>query len=89
MAGDLGVSLTADAEDLIDLLISASHGDALTVTYADANPAANVVKTATIDLEAPEVTLIQPTNKLFTRANVVTLQASVVDGDAGVDFRQH
>ena len=84
LAGDLGVSLTADADDLIDLLISASHGDALTVTYADANPAANVVKTATIDLEAPEVTLIQPTHKLFTRANVVTLQASVVDSDAGV-----
>jgi hypothetical protein len=85
LAGDLGVSLTADADDLLDLLISASHGDALTVTYADANPAANVVKTATIDLEAPVVTLIQPTHKLFTRANVVTLQASVVDGDAGVD----
>ena len=82
---EFSLSLTADAEDLTDLLIPASHGDALTVTYADANPAANVVKTATIDLEAPEVTLIQPSNKLFTRANVVTLQASVVDTGAGVD----
>ncbi|MDE3268645.1 MAG: hypothetical protein OYI31_09385 [Chloroflexota bacterium] len=82
---EFNLSLTADAEDLTDLLIPASHGDALTVTYADASPAANVVKTATIDLEAPEVTLIQPSNKLFTRANVVTLQASVVDTGAGVD----
>ncbi len=82
---ELGLSVADDAQDLIDLLIPATHGDALTVTYADANPAANVSKTATIDLEAPVVTLIQPTNKLFTRANVVTLQASVVDGGAGVD----
>ena len=59
------------------------------MTYADANPAANVSKTATIDLEAPVVTLIQPTNKLFTRANVVTLQASVVDDGSGVDSGEH
>lgn len=82
---ELGVQMSADADDLIDHLISATHNDTLTVSYADANPATTVVKDAKIDLEAPVVTLLQPTNKLFTRSNVVTLQATVVDGDAGVD----
>lgn len=85
LVSELGVSQSADAQMLINHVISATHGDTLTVTYADANPAANVVKEAKIDLEAPVVTLIQPTNKLFTRSNVVTLQATVVDGDSGVD----
>ncbi len=85
LAGDLGLNASDSAQTLINSVISATHNDTLTVSYADASPAANVSKTAKIDLEAPVVTLIQPTNKLFTRSNVVTLQASVVDANSGVD----
>ena len=84
LATSFGLSAASDAEKLLPYLIPATHGDTLTVTYADANPAANLAKTATIDLEAPEVTLIGPSHKLFTRTNVVTLRASVVDTGAGV-----
>ncbi len=85
LAGDLGLNTSDSAQMLINRVISATHGDTLTVSYADASPAATLAATAKIDLEAPVVTLIQPSHKLFTRNNVVTLQATVVDGDAGVD----
>ena len=82
---EFGLNVTDDAEKLIPYLIPATHGDELTVTYADANPAASRAKTATIDLEAPEVTLVGPTHKSFTRSTVSTLRANVVDTGAGVE----
>ncbi len=79
------LSVTDDADDLLPYLIPATHGDTFTVTYADANPAANLTKTATVDMEAPEVTLVAPTHKSFSRSRVTTLQARVVDTGAGVE----
>ena len=73
------------ASELIPFLIPATHSDTFSVNYSDDNPSANLVKTATIDLAAPDVKLIRPTHNLFTRDTVVTLNAEVVDAGAGVD----
>ena len=79
------LSVSDPATDLIPFLIPATHSDTLSVNYADDNPSANLVKTATVDLAAPDVTLIRPSHNLFTRDAVVTLTAEVVDAGAGVD----
>ena len=77
------------AEALVDRLLSVSHGDTITVTYPDKNARGdsegNVVKTAEVDMEAPVVTLVRPTDKLFTKEEAITLQADVVDTGAGVE----
>ncbi len=78
-----------DTEELVSTLqarlIAGEHGDTLGVVYADASPAANVSKSAKVDMEAPVVTLISPTDKLATNAQAATFEAEVVDTDAGVD----
>ena len=89
--GDAGVDTCEvdSAEALVDRLLSVSHGDTITVTYPDKNARGasegSVVKTAEVDMEAPVVTLVRPTDKLFTKEEAITLQADVVDTDAGVE----
>ena len=87
-AGD-GLVKADSAEALVDRLLSVSHGDTITVTYPDKNARGdsegNVVKTAEVDMEAPVVTLVRPTDKLFTKEEAITLQADVVDTGAGVE----
>ena len=80
----LGLSVSDAASKLEPLLIPAIHGDTLTVNYADTNPRTTFSKQASIDLEAPEVTLVGPAHKLFTSDNLLTLSAEVVDAGAGV-----
>ena len=89
-AGELDSPCVPDsAEALVDRLLSVSHGDTITVTYPDKNARGDsegsVVKTAEVDMEAPVVTLVRPTDKLFTKEEAITLQADVVDTGAGVE----
>lgn len=73
------------AADFLDLIIPARHDDIITVTYRDANPSAAVSESARVDLEAPVVTLISPSNNFFTNVATVTMSAEVTDTGAGVD----
>jgi hypothetical protein len=80
----LGLSVDQAASKLEPLLIPAIHGDTLTVNYADTNPRTTFSRQASVDMEAPEVTLVGPAHKLFTSDNLLTLSAEVVDAGAGV-----
>ena len=88
-AGAVPPCVPDSAEALVDRLLSVSHGDTITVTYPDKNARrdseGSVVKTAEVDMEAPVVTLVRPTDKLFTKEEAITLQADVVDTGAGVE----
>ena len=89
LATQLGMDTGDPAKDLVARLIPVSHEDTITVIYADKDvrglSTGNVVKTAEVDMEAPVVTLVRPTDKLYTKESTVTLQAEVVDTGAGVD----
>ena len=54
------------------------------MVYADETPSATITKSAEIDLAAPVVTLITPTQKLYTLESLLTLSAEVVDDGSGV-----
>jgi hypothetical protein len=56
-------ALAADA----DGLLSVSHGDVITVTYADANPVATVSVSATADFTGPLITNVGGTGDDITR----------------------
>ena len=75
---------TKKATDLVKLLLPVADKDTLTVVYADASPSATITKSAEIDLAAPVVTLITPTQKLYTLESLLTLSAEVVDDGSGV-----
>ena len=77
--------MAVKAEDLINMLIPATHGDTLSVTYVDENPSRTVTKTAEVDLEAPQVTLVGPGDGIYTNESLTTLSAEVVDAGAGVE----
>ena len=89
IVGELDITGTADSKKLVARLLPVSHGDTVTVAYADkdvrGNSTGSMVKTAEVDLEAPVVTLVRPSDKLYTKESTVTLQADVVDADAGVN----
>lgn len=74
----------ASATDFVAKVIPARHGDVLNVVYVDANPSVRVSKTATVDLEAPVVTLITPADNFFTNTSTVSFSVDVVDTGAGV-----
>ena len=74
-----------DASELVELLLPVADGDTLTVVYQDASPSATINKSAEIDLAAPVVTLITPTQKLYTSESLLTMSAEVVDTGSGVD----
>ena len=73
------------ASKLVDRLVQVAHGDTLTIAYTDSSPAANVVKTAEVDLEAPAVTLIAPVDGLYSNSTAHQLNVDVVDDGAGVE----
>ena len=72
------------ATDFLAKVIPARHGDVISVTYTDASPSTRVSQTATVDLEAPVVTLITPTDNFFTNTSTVSFSVDVVDTDSGV-----
>ena len=65
-------------------MIWGRDGDIITVSYADANPSGIVAKSAMVDLAAPAVTLVSPSDGFFTNTGAATLSAEVVDAEAGV-----
>ena len=75
LLSDFGLSETDDAEDLIPFLIPATHDDELTVDLFGRQPRGQRVQDGNYRPGGPEVTLVRPAHKLFTRTNVVTLQA--------------
>ena len=82
-ATELGMA-DATAVDFLAKVIPARHGDVINVVYADANPSLRVSKTATVDLEAPVVTLISPADNLYTNTSTVSFSVDVVDTGSGV-----
>ena len=81
------VPTATKATDLVKLLLPVADRDTLTVVYADESPSATLTKSAEIDLAAPVVTLITPTQKLYTSESLLTLSAEVVDEGSGVKQR--
>ena len=77
--------LSTAASKLVDRLVQVAHGDTLTIAYTDSSPAANVVKTAEVDLEAPAVTLIAPVDGLYSNSTAHQLNVDVIDDGAGVE----
>ena len=76
---------TDKASDLLKQLIPGRDGDTINVTYADANPAVTVPRSAKVDMAAPVVTLVTPADELYTSDRTATLSAEVTDSGAGVD----
>ena len=76
---------TVKASDFLDLVVTARHGDVINVVYQDASPATSVSDSAMVDLEAPVVKLVSPSDNFFTNIATVTMSAEVTDADAGVD----
>ena len=76
---------TVKASDFLDLVVTARHGDVINVVYQDASPATSVSDSARVDLEAPVVKLVGPSDNFFTNIATVTMSAEVTDADAGVD----
>ena len=86
--GDSATSDDGDGKDVKDFLaltIRSRHNNIITVVYRDANPGTSVSKSATVDLQAPVVTLVSPTDGFFTNIASVTMSAEVTDADAGVE----
>ena len=83
-ADELGLDTTDEASDFLALIIPARDGDVIKVTYSDVIPSTTVSKTATVDLAAPVVTLVSPSDGFFTSTRTVSLNAEVVDDGAGV-----
>ena len=83
-AGKLDFGNDADAMELVEMLIPGADGDVINVVYADLNPATNVSKSATVDMAAPMVSLVSPSDNFYTNTGAVTLSAEVTDSGAGV-----
>ena len=76
---------TENAEDLVELLLPVTHGDTLTAGYVDENPSTTLVQTAEVDMQAPVVTLVEPSDGIYTSETLATLSAEVVDSGSGVE----
>ena len=86
-ATGLGLPIaTTLASDLILQLLPVTNGETLTVTYVDSSPAATITNTvpAAIDLAAPTVTLIQPSQKLYTSITTQQMLARIADTGSGL-----
>ena len=75
---------TATATSLVARSLPVADGDQVIVTYVDASPSGTLTDTASVDLNPPSVTLVQPVDKVYTGSTLVTMEARVVDSGAGV-----
>jgi hypothetical protein len=75
---------SGSAASLLARIIPVADGETLTVSYTDASPAATVSATATLDMTAPTITLVQPTTATSTNNTTPTLEVQVTDTGAGV-----
>ena len=72
------------AAKILARIVPVADGETLTVAYTDADPAATVSATATLDMTAPTITLVQPTSATSTNNTTPTLEVQVTDTGAGV-----
>ncbi len=72
------------AAKILARIVPVADGETLTVAYTDADPAATVNATATLDMTAPTITLVQPTADSSTNNTTPTLEVQVTDAGAGV-----
>jgi len=56
-----------------------TNGDLITISYADASPAATITDTARVDLTAPVITLLSPTDKSDSNVGTPTYSVQVTD----------
>ena len=68
-----------------DLTVPVSDGETLTVTYRDASPSGDRTDTAVIDLTAPSISLVGPTDNSYNSATLVTVEVNVTDAGAGLN----
>ena len=81
----LGIADSAgNSPILLARIVPVADGETLTVAYTDASPAATVSATATMDMTAPTITLVQPTSATSTNNTTPTLEVQVTDTGAGV-----
>ena len=81
----LGIADSAgNSPILLARIVPVADGETLTVAYTDADPAATVTATATLDMTAPTITLVQPTSATSTNNTTPTHEVQVTDTGAGV-----
>lgn len=56
-----------------------ANGDLITTSYADVSPAATITDTARVDLTAPVITLLSPTDKSNSNVGTPTYSVQVID----------
>ena len=56
-----------------------ANGDLITTSYADASPAATITDTGRVDLTAPVITLLSPTDKSNSNVGTPTYSVQVTD----------
>lgn len=83
----LGLTDSTLASTFVSRSLPVSNGENLTLTYVDASPAATITNTvpAVIDLTAPTVTLVSPTQSLYTSIATQQMLAKVADAGSGLD----
>jgi hypothetical protein len=75
---------TTAASTFVSRSMPVTTGETLTLTYGDVSPAATITSTAIIDLTAPTVTLVTPTQSLNTNIATQQMLAKVADAGAGL-----
>lgn len=68
-----------DEDDVNAAELQVSDGDTITVTYSDADPAADRTATAIADLAAPSVSLVEPADGLSTQDTLPNFKVEVTD----------
>lgn len=83
-SGATALATTDVIDELLNRTLSVSHGDIVTVTYADAS-ASSASDDATMDMVAPVISGIAPVDDAFTDDTTPRLTANVTDADAGIN----
>jgi len=78
------IATTAGAA-AVDGQLSVAHGDTITATYEDANPAATLDDTASVDDVVPTISDLAPADAAYVDTNTPTISATLADALAGID----
>ena len=86
---NLGLMMTDDASELIDMLIGVEHGDVLEVDYSDANPRSTRSRDAEVDLLAPAIGNTSLADNAYVSDDDFSLFFDVTDADSGIPEDAH
>lgn len=88
-ASNLGLTNDSPASMLVNSLVGVEHGDTLTVRYTDANPSSTRTATAEVDLNAPTIGSLDPSNNSYIDNDDFSIFFSVTDPDSGIPEDAH